>query len=168
MFTSTFFFSGTNAEFKFTANEGFREFLLQGDSNSRGRICSLLLQSLSALLWRLGVQAASGAGWERAEILLLLAEILLLCAECLVLPHAIHFLLQTQSPEPLVHFFGRDLRTDRHDALQNQKIPSLTFPSTVSFNGYGPLFASNFNSLQMKDFRKSLLRTLIPELKRYQ
>ncbi len=37
------FFSGINAELKFTANEGFREFLLQGDSNSRGRICSLLL-----------------------------------------------------------------------------------------------------------------------------
>ena len=87
-----------------------------------------------------GVQATSGAGWERAARLHVGAE-------------------NTRS------VLGRDLRTDRHDALQNQKIPSLTSPSTVSFNGYGPLFASNFNSLQMKDFRKSLLRTLIPELK---
>ena len=106
----------------------------------------------------LGVQAASGAGWERAARLHVRAEN--------TTPRSFRSVpALEQSPETLVHFFGRDLRTDRHDALQNQKIPSLTFPSTVSFNGYGPLFASNFNSLQMKDFRKSLLRTLIPELK---
>ena len=111
----------------------------------------------------LGVQAASGTGWERAArshggventtLRSFRSDPALECSHNFsssssfsasfrgrfLLPwalkgeyFAIQFLLQTQSPEPLVHCFGRDLRTVRHDVLQNQKIPSLTFPSTVS------------------------------------
>ena len=79
----------------------------------------------------LGVQAASGAGWERAA----------------------------RSHGGVENTTLRSFRSD--PALD----PLADFPlNRVSFNGYRPLFASNFNSLQMKDFRKIFFCTLIPEL----
>ena len=67
----------------------------------------------------LGVQAASGTGWERAA---------------------------------------------RSHGGVEMKDPLAGFPlNYVPFNGYRPLFASNTNSLRLKDFRKTYFCKLIPE-----
>ena len=84
----------------------------------------------------LGVQAASGTGWERAA----------------------------RSHGRVGNTTLRSFRSD--PALEWSHFFSSSSSFSASFNGYRPLFATNSNSPQMKDFRKTFFRTLIPELKR--